>query len=415
MRAGDDAAPGRLAEHLGQSHHRDRARGDDVGQNLAGTDGGQLVDVAHDQQGRPVRNGVEQGLHQQDIDHRAFVDHQEIAVERALEGPLEGEGLRVELEEAVNGPGLHSGRLGHAPGRTAGRGAEQELHGLGLQDAQDGVDDGRLAHAGAARDDQHLGSERQADGLGLALREGEPGPALDPKQSPVRIDPGPGHLPRRDARQPVRDRLLRTVKTAEEDAGGACDAVGDQGALPEFEVHRRPDQIHRHLEQLHREGGQVGHPQPAMAVSHCFAQGIGDARPHPDHRGLLDPELPGDQVGRAEPDAADVTRKPVGVLAHHLHRVGAVGLEDANGPCRADAMLVEKHHDLPDDLLVSPGRGYPPGALGTDPFDLPQPLRRGLDDVEDVLAEMLHHAPCVDRADAPHHSRAEILLDALER
>ena len=127
------------------------------------------------------------------------------------------------------------------------------------------------------------------------------------------------------------------------------------------------------------------------------------------------PSFSGDQVGRAEPDAADVARKPVGVLAHHLHRVGAVGLEDAHRPGRADAMRVEKHHDLPDDLLVSPGRGYPPGSPGADPVDLPQPLRRGLDDVEDILAEMLDHAPCVDRADATHHSRAEILLDALER
>ena len=32
---GDDPAPGRLAEHLGQPHHRHRARGDDVGQHLA--------------------------------------------------------------------------------------------------------------------------------------------------------------------------------------------------------------------------------------------------------------------------------------------------------------------------------------------------------------------------------------------
>ena len=36
----DDAALGRLPEHFGQPHHRHGTGGDDVGEDLAGADGG---------------------------------------------------------------------------------------------------------------------------------------------------------------------------------------------------------------------------------------------------------------------------------------------------------------------------------------------------------------------------------------
>lgn len=50
MGVGDDPAPGRLAEHLGQAHHRDRVGADNIGQHLAWPDRGQLVHVADQQQ-----------------------------------------------------------------------------------------------------------------------------------------------------------------------------------------------------------------------------------------------------------------------------------------------------------------------------------------------------------------------------
>ena len=49
-----------------------------------------------------------------------------------------------------------------------------------------------------------------------------------------------------------------------------------------------------------------------MAVAHRFGQRIGNAGPHADHGGLFDAELLGNQVRRPKPDAANVTRQPVG-------------------------------------------------------------------------------------------------------
>src|SRR4051812_28976200 len=58
VRAGDDPAVGGLAEDLGQTHDRNRAGSDDVGQDLTRPDGGELVDVADDQQRGMIGDGL---------------------------------------------------------------------------------------------------------------------------------------------------------------------------------------------------------------------------------------------------------------------------------------------------------------------------------------------------------------------
>ena len=55
MGVSDDPAPGGLPEHLGEAHHGHDARADDVGQYLPGSDRGQLVDIADNQQRSVVR------------------------------------------------------------------------------------------------------------------------------------------------------------------------------------------------------------------------------------------------------------------------------------------------------------------------------------------------------------------------
>jgi hypothetical protein len=65
----------------------------------------------------------EQGVHQQHINHRGLVEHQQVAVERVLPIPLEAAALGIDFEQAVDGFGLLPGglvqTLGGAPGRSA--------------------------------------------------------------------------------------------------------------------------------------------------------------------------------------------------------------------------------------------------------------------------------------------------------
>src|ERR687886_431019 len=91
-----------------------------------------------------------------------------------------------------------------------------------------------------------------------------------------------------------------------------------------------------------------------MALVHSLRERVGDPGPNAHARGLLDPELGGDPVGRLEADALDVTREPVGVLGDDLHGPCAIDLVDPHGPAGADAMAVQEEHDLADDLLFGP-------------------------------------------------------------
>ena len=152
-----------------------------------------------------------------------------------------------------------------------------------------------------------------------------------------------------------------------------------------------------------------------MTLVHRFGQRIADAGADPDHGRLLDAELHGDRIRRHETDAADVPGEPVGVLRHDLDGVRAVGPEYPHRPRRADAMAVQEHHDLADDLLLGPGVGDPLRPHFPDARHLAQPFRLRLDYIEHLFAECADQLSGVDRADAPDHAGAQILLDALDR
>ena len=191
--------------------------------------------------------------------------------------------------------------------------------------------------------------------------------------------------------------------------------VGNHRAVGQLQVQRGADQLAGNLQEFGRERSQLFFRQAAMTLVHRFGQRIADARADPDHGRLLDAELHRDRVGRHETDAADVAREAVGVLRHHLHGIGAVGPEYPHRPRRADAVAVQEHHDLADDLLLGPGIGDPLRPHLPDAGHLAQPFRLGLDDIEHLLAERPDQLAGVDRADAPDHAGAEILLDALDR
>ena len=245
----DDPAHRRLAEHLGQAHHRDRPRGDDVGQHLARSHRGKLVDVADDQQGGVVGDRLQERVHQQHVHHRRFVDHEQIAVDGTVRIPPEAAGGGIDFEQPVDGARLESRRLGHAPRRPAGGRAEDQAGALGGQDAQDGVDDGGLADAGAAGDDQHLGGQGEAHRGALARGEGESGSLLDPGKGLVRVDPRPGQGAGGDAVQAAGDAALRPEQPGEKDAGRVADPIRDHVALGQLLIDGRADEILGRLQQ----------------------------------------------------------------------------------------------------------------------------------------------------------------------
>src|SRR5271165_2483058 len=76
---------------------------------------------------------------------------------------------------------------------------------------------------------------------------------------------------------------------------------------------------------------------------------------------------------------------------------------------------MQKDHDLADDFLLGPGGNYALGATRAYALDLAQTPRRGLDDIEDFVAERLNKPLGIDRADASDHARGKVFLHALDR
>ena len=122
---------------------------DHVGGHLAGTNGGQLVDIPDHQQGRRVRHRLQQRMHQQHIDHGCFVDDEQVAVERVsgyhAETRRSWDG--IDFEQAVDGLALEAGGLVHALGRAARGSTQQEPCPL-CRERRMGVDEGCLPTPG---------------------------------------------------------------------------------------------------------------------------------------------------------------------------------------------------------------------------------------------------------------------------
>ena len=84
MRVGDDVALGGLTKNLGQPHDRHHAAFDQVCQYHAGTDGRQLIHVAHENDMRVGGNGFEQLVHQLHVHHRSLIHHEKVALKGAF-------------------------------------------------------------------------------------------------------------------------------------------------------------------------------------------------------------------------------------------------------------------------------------------------------------------------------------------
>jgi hypothetical protein len=78
VRVDHDAGLLRLPEDLGQPDHRQRPGGQQVAQDLPGADGRQLVHVAHQQQVRAGRDGLDELAGQDHVHHRGLVHHHQV-------------------------------------------------------------------------------------------------------------------------------------------------------------------------------------------------------------------------------------------------------------------------------------------------------------------------------------------------
>ena len=111
----------------------------------------QLGRVAHQHEPTPLRQGLEQGLHQSQVHHRHLVHHQQIERERSV--PVPSEAIAAALQQAMQGGAGMAGAGGRAqPRRRLAGGCRQVYPGLpapAFQVGQHPPDGARFAGAGA--------------------------------------------------------------------------------------------------------------------------------------------------------------------------------------------------------------------------------------------------------------------------
>ena len=85
---------------------------DDVFQHAARADTGELVHIAHQEQVHAWGQRLEQMVHEDQVEHRRLVHHQQIRVQRRIFVPFKGDALAgLKLKQAVDGLCLAAGRL----------------------------------------------------------------------------------------------------------------------------------------------------------------------------------------------------------------------------------------------------------------------------------------------------------------
>jgi len=327
----------------------------------------------------------------------------------------EAPGFRIGFEQAVNGLGLDPRLLAHALGGAAGGRCEQKAHSLGRENAQDGVEQCGFTDAGAAGDHSRFGIENHADRGALRRGESLARALLDPWNGLVDIDRRPGRRAAYQGAQPIGDAAFGEIQAPQEHAGLFFDRVRHHIAAGELIREGSPNGSLIDFEQRRRQLDQLLDGETAMTFVCRLLQGVGNSGPHP-LRGLpRHAKLHGDGVGGPKADAANVARQPIRILGHDLNGVMAIGLEDAHGSGRADAVRVQEDHDVAHGFLLGPAGDNLPCPEFADAGNLAHAPRLRLDNLEGLLAESRDDPFGEHGADPAHHARAEIFFDSLRR
>jgi len=324
--------------------------------------------------------------------------------------------VRAELQKPVDGPGLVSGGLGHALGGAARGRGQQHARGDGREHAQNGIDDGGFSRARTARDDEGLVPRSQPDRLGLFGSELQIQCVLDPVDGLVRLDGSHRAWRTPQSQHPAGNTAFGDVIGHEIDGivqVGVQPFDGDapgrgqtgQALLHGLLVDRQG--IHAALQQ-----GRAG--KKDMAVVHGLLQHVNDPGLDSEIAVAGKAQLGGNGVRCQKADAVHVEGDPVGVFLHDLQGSRAVVLEQPDRVRAADAVGLQKEHQVADFAVLAPGLLDARQLLGADPFDFEEFVRVVVQDVHGVIAEGLDDAGCYFLAHALDHARLEELPDALD-
>ena len=186
----DHNAAGPLAKDVLQAGDREGLAANDIVEDIAAADAGQLIGIADEEDVRIAGNGPDEGAGEVVVEHAGLVDDDKAGFEWILRVYGEAAPGGVELEEAMDGRRMGAGGLGHTlGGSTRGR-REEDLHFLRGQNVDERAQNGRLAGAGTPGENRHLGRECLLHGVRLFGGEGKARLVLRPLHGDIDLDRG---------------------------------------------------------------------------------------------------------------------------------------------------------------------------------------------------------------------------------
>ena len=121
VRVEHDQALAVLAKNPSQHDFRHNAGIDQIAQHAARPHRRQLIDVADENQMAVRIDGAQKMVHQREIDHRSFIDDDEIRLQRIVFASVKAAFARIVFEQPVDRHRFFAGALGHAFGGAPGR------------------------------------------------------------------------------------------------------------------------------------------------------------------------------------------------------------------------------------------------------------------------------------------------------
>ncbi len=144
-------------------------------------------------------------------------------------------------------------------------------------------------------------------------------------------------------------------------------------------------------------------------------QRIGDAGLDASRIIVRQPQSARDLIGRLEANAVDILHQTIGCILYDSQRIVAILLINLDRQRRRHAVRLQKNHHVLNGPLFMPRFLDAAHPLGTNTQDFAQPLRFVVDDVQRLLAKLLHDPFGHHRSHAADHARAQIALDAFDR
>ena len=418
---GNDLRIGGLAEDTRQARHRHQAAGDQIAQHIARPDRGQLIHIADQEQLCAGRHRLEQVIGQQQVEHRGFVYHQVIDLERVFLVALEAQG-RGGFQQAVDGTGRVASRFGQTLGGPPGGRGQRHPRPAYLECADQRFQAGGFSGARPARQhaDRLLKRHLHCAALFVGQVGNEEGGLYRPSGCA-----GQGFQPLANAyfskveRCQVDDRIRGVSGARLRDAHPGpgwrrveryqfrANAIFGGQAFQ-----RGRDQVGADAEQFHGAGCQHRARGIHVTVVDQFVQ----REDHPgfDARRVFGQQTEGlgDAVGCFESHTIDIAFELVGIFLDGFERGVAVGFVNLDRQVGADPVAVQEDHDFLDLLLLLPGGGDLPGSVQANAGHFAQAFRRVLDDLKGFFFKVPHNALGHLGTDAFDHARAEVTLHA---